>query len=215
LASTARLLPSSQQLAHRLSQLAKGYDLNIAADSMGDIGEFLAVGMDAHLSDLLHAHVHLVGRDRPGNKTVRIPHGTRHHDGEEEGLSGSTGAYDEDDGEVPKPTLDSLRSLLTLNPALHANTSPALYRLSSGVTCAEAEYNAPPVKHELVGVANGYPRSARGGDAVKERKSERLQRYLENGMIKVDATKEERKDKKHSLHWKYEDPALILESVLG
>lgn len=191
LASSARFLPSSHQLANRMSALAKGYDLHIGPDNMIDMGEFLAVGMDAHLSDILHAHVHLTGKDRPGHDTIRIPRG-----GELESTL---------NGETPKPDLDSLRHLVTLAPGLHAATSPALYRLSSGITPAEAEYNAPPVKSELVN----------GTGVGRERKTDRVARYYENGMIKVDAAKEEKKDKKHNLHWRYEDPALILESVLG
>lgn len=196
LASSARFLPSSNQLANRLSALSKGYDLHIAPDGMNEMGEFLAIGMDAHLSDILHAHVHLTGRDRPGHETIRIPPGLN-----------SDQKMHLIDGDLPKPDLETLRHLMTLAPSLHSATSPALYKLSSGITSAEAEYNSQPVKSDH-GMSNGVA----GG---KERKSDRIARYHENGMIKVDTAKEEKKDKKHNLHWRYEDPALILESVLG
>jgi len=204
LAGTSRLLPSSAQLAHRLSQLAKGYDLNISPEAQSDIGEFLAVGMDAHLSDILHAHVHLTGRDRGENKTIRVPPGTQ-PDEEADGIK-----LEETDGEVPKPDIETLRSLFTLNPSIHSVTSPALYRLASGVTLAELEINSPPVKAEPSGALG------RAHNEIKREKvDDRINRYLDNGMIKVDATKDDKKEKKHSLHWKYEDPALILESFLG
>ena len=77
LAVSARQLPSSHQLSHRLSQLAKAYDLNLSPDAMSDIGQFMAVGMDAHLGDLLHGIIHLTGRDRPGCDTIRVPHGIK------------------------------------------------------------------------------------------------------------------------------------------
>ena len=204
LAGTSRLLPSSTQLAHRLSQLAKGYDLNISPEAQGDIGEFLAVGMDAHLSDILHAHVHLTGRDRGENKTIRVPPGTQSHDDADGIKEEST------DGEVPKPDIETLRSLFALNPNIHSVTSPALYRLASGVTLEEMENNAPPVK-----VESTAPLGRVHNEVKREKVEDRITRYLDNGMIKVDATKDDKKEKKHSLHWKYEDPALILESFLG
>lgn len=204
LAGTSRLLPSSTQLAHRLSQLAKGYDLNISSEAQSDIGEFLAVGMDAHLSDILHAHVHLTGRDRGENKTIRVPPGTTRPDDVDAVKS------EETDGEVPKPDIETLRSLFALNPDTHSVTSPSLYRLASGVTLAEKEINSPPVKEEAGGqLGRAF------GEAKREKVDDRITRYLDNGMIKVDATKDDKKEKKHSLHWKYEDPALILESFLG
>jgi transcriptional coactivator HFI1/ADA1 len=157
LAASGRLLPSSHQLVHRLSQLAKGYDLNIPPDAQNEIGEFLSVGVDAHMGDILHAHVHLTGRDRPGFKTIHVRPGTDSHD-EYKMEPGEL------DGEVPPAELDSLRALVDLYPRIHAATSPALFKLGSGVTSSERDYNAPLAKGSRMaktagnGLGDGYAR---------------------------------------------------------
>lgn len=209
LAASAKLLPSSHQLVHRLSQLAKGYDLNIPPDAQNEIGEFLSVGVDAHMADILHAHVHLTARDRPGFKTIRVRPGADSHDE----FKMEPGELD---GEVPPAELDSLRALVDLYPQVHAATSPALFKLGSGVTSSERDYNAPPARSKAAKLLDGG--LASGGYARiggREKNEDRVNRYLKDGLIKIDSAKEEKKDKKHSSHWKYEDPALILGDFLG
>ncbi|WVQ96821.1 hypothetical protein IAU59_003928 [Kwoniella sp. CBS 9459] len=77
LALPSRHLPSSTQLSLRLSQYAKQQSLSLSQDAVGDIGEFMAVGIDSHLGDVLHEMVSLTAHDRPSGDTVRIPQGTR------------------------------------------------------------------------------------------------------------------------------------------
>lgn len=210
LAVSARLLPSSHQLVHRLSQLAKGYDLNIPPDAQNEIGEFLSVGVDAHMADILHAHVHLTARDRPGFKTIQVRPGADSHDE----FKAEPGELD---GEVPRAELDSLRALVDLCPRIHAATSPALFKMGSGVTSSERDYNAPPAKGSRAAkvIENGLGGGGYARIGTREKSEDRVARYLKDGLIKIDTAKEEKKDKKHSSHWKYEDPALILADFLG
>jgi transcriptional coactivator HFI1/ADA1 len=47
------------------------------------------------------------------------------------------------------------------------------------------------------------------------------QRLMEENLLKLDKAGKDgegeggKKDKKHGLHWKYEDPAMILKDILG
>ena len=227
LAATGRVLPSSQQLRNRLSQLSKAYDLNISPEALSDIGEFLAVGMDAHLSDIFQALIHFVGRDRPGLNTIHVPKGTNPVDGEMDldgsvNVNGTVNIKVED--ETLKPNLEALRDLFTLNPTLHASTSPALYKLASNMTLAEAAQNAPPIKTER------KPSIGHEGKPILpdrlDRPENKSLHLVEGGLVKLDNVKKgdgdgegggsgSKKERKHNLHWKYEDPALILKSVLG
>ena len=196
LAASGRVLPSAHQMSHRLSQIAQAYDLSVSSDNTGDIGEFLAVGLDAHLSDILHALVHLTGRDRPGLSTIHVPDPAQAEVKEEIQTGGS----------IPKTDLETMRDLFVLKPGLNPATSPAVYKLESNVTLAEKEYNSPAQakgdrKHALT--------------RSHERADEVATRLVEAGLVRLDTAKEEKKDKKHSWHWKYEDPAVVLESVLG
>lgn len=377
LSSSERHLPSSQQLSLRLAQLAKAYDLSVSSDATsGDIGEFLAVGMDSYLGDVLHGLVRMTGHDRPGQDTVRIPEGLEVGEAKEmmarikreiaegEGIleriedeekndDADRGAHNGErgeqrrrrssdsarvrvqrelapdlhfgpGGELPKPNIETLHHLFTLVPELHQQASPALYKLASSQTLAEAEYNEskPVMDRDSDNVENDdedegstIPRrlrtrtrtltqsqalaqgqvvdgdvgigarssgntntsnsgrrqsrvsangnSANGGDGdippsvssdfkplpgpnsqpppplpppqqphparpkatrhlTTASKSEQVQQHLlANGLLKIDKAGgeggggESKKDKKHNLHWKYEDPAMIFRDVLG
>lgn len=160
LALPTRHLPSSHQLALRLSQFAKLHDLSIPSTSSStaaadDIGEFMAVGMDAHMGDILHGVVHLTGRDRPGETTIRVPLGKKaagptfgagresmqqldNDQNQNPSTSTSTSR-----GNIPPPDLETFLHLLTLHPNLHPNISPAIHRLMTAHTLAELEAANP------------------------------------------------------------------------
>lgn len=250
LAASDRQLPSSHQLGVRLSQLAKAYDLTLAPDASSEIGEFMAIGLDAYLGDVLHGTVRMTGHDRPGQDTVRIPKGVKQEQ-QEHSSTVSAGDVNMDgrDGEdvvikqereigedLPKPDISTLHHLFNLVPELHQQASPALYKLATSQTLAEAEYNETKPKIEkqtsppLPPLENGHSRAALTSTSPKAHvvrpvstaiKAELVQQHLlENGLLRIDkAGREEgessKKDKKHTLHWKYEDPAMILRDVLG
>ena len=216
LALSSRQLPSSHQLSLRLSQLAKAHELSLAPDADDDIGEFMAVGVDAHLGDLLHGIVHLTGRDRPGMDTIRVLRRSKHDASDRKSV-------DEEDafltinqeGELPKPNIETFQSLFNIAPGLHPQASPALYKLATTFTLAEAEYNSP-LKSERSPSSAPLEIGARKAEAVSAK-------LLETGLLKIDkairqsdgAEGDGKKDRKHNLHWKYEDPALILRDILG
>ncbi|OCF31319.1 hypothetical protein I316_07105 [Kwoniella heveanensis BCC8398] len=299
LALPSRHLPSSTQLSLRLSQYAKQHSLSLSADAADDIGEFMAVGIDSQLGDVLHEIVSLTAHDRPSGDTVCIPPGTRSGPrnllfggpGQEykigsnqndrqpsvdgfalsngitsgrggESSGGITGGHINGVGEIPKPDLSSFQHLFILNQGLHPQVSPALHRLANSQTLAEVEMNTPPVpaqaqvesqpqsavgfgsvqassmamanrsKDNILGLANGTTvRPAGAGQAgsgpamTPAVKAEIVtQNLLASGLLKidkagrqseVDGAGEGKKERKHNLHWKYEDPALILKDVLG
>ncbi|WWD18358.1 hypothetical protein CI109_102808 [Kwoniella shandongensis] len=237
LALPNRLLPSSQQLSMRLSQFAKTYDMSLAPDAQADIGEFMAVGMDTHLGDVFHGIVHLTGRHRPGGGTIRVPRGLQarengHAHGYASNFMDVDGISGEDlinnsrsvaggEGDMPKPDLATLQYLLALNPSLHPQASPAVLRLETSHTLAEVEANTPhtkPAPHSVFGrPSTGTVTGINRADAV-------AQNLLSTGLLKLDKAGRQseidggadgKKERKHNLHWKYEDPALILKDVLG
>ena len=217
LAIPARHLPSSHHLSLHLSQLAKAHDLALAPEAASEIGEFMAVGIDAHLSDLLHGVVHLVGHERPGVDTVRIPPGLKREPGDRMSIDGDD--VKQEEGELPAPDLETLQSLFTIAPGLHPQASPALYKLATSLTRAEAEHHSP-LKVEREASLQTSPPPVQTGLSKMEAVSQRL---LETGLLKIDkagrqsegAEGEGKKDRKHNLHWKYEDPAVILKDMLG
>ncbi|WVF69321.1 hypothetical protein IAT40_004097 [Kwoniella sp. CBS 6097] len=294
LALPSRHLPSSTQLSLRLSQYAKQQGLSLSADAVGDIGEFVAVGIDSHLGDILHEIVSLTAHDRPSGDTVRIPPGTRAdlaalgRSGQDykiglkqvqnnrrmsvDGFAlangtggrgpqmggGFTGGNGSGVGEMPKPDLISFQHLFLLNQGINPQVSPALHRLANSQTLAEVEMNTPDIpapaqlesqpqsaigfgsvqasamaqrsKNNLLGLANGpVPGSAsaaRTANMTPAVKAETItQNLLSSGLLKIDkagrqsevdgAGAEGKKERKHNLHWKYEDPAVILKDVLG
>lgn len=204
----------------------------------------MGVGLHQHLGDVLHSLVHLTGRDRPGEDTMRVPPGVNER---------SPGAPD-----VPPPTLGSLQYLFTLAPSLHPQASPTLYKLESSLTIAQVEALKPrteekedPIpqptrtannllptgtpKEQTVGLPNSLPPAlpnvpspvkaastlhAAAGQGKIETVSQTLQ---ETGLLKIDKAGrgedgeggDRKREKKHNLHWKYEDPALILKDLFG
>ncbi|RXK41652.1 hypothetical protein M231_01152 [Tremella mesenterica] len=219
LAPSQRLLPSSIQLYQRLSTLAQASGLTLAPEGEHDIGEFMAVSMDAHLSDVLHSLVHLTGRNTPG--TIRL--------GRKRRRSHSSNEVTPEpfvDGYIPKPDLSSLQSLFTLAPGLHPQASPALYKLSSSLAESQKENQAGGVD----GVYTGG-KTARRTDGMKSpdrsfsgnTQDAKVAELAEKGLLKVDKAGRQseageeggKKAKKHTLHWLYEDPALILKDVMG
>jgi transcriptional coactivator HFI1/ADA1 len=204
--------------------------LTLSTDTAStDIGDFLAVGVDAHVSDILHSLVHLIGHDRPGSNTVKIPAGVHRSDqGSDEEDSDQAIKLDEL-GDIPKPDLESLRNLFILNPSLHTSTSPAVYKLASGVMLAETEFNEAPSPSSITAEAkstgslhNDVKPSARsmGPGMNFEQLERRKQQLVDLELLDLDDAKKVgdevgKKAKTHKNHWKYEDPALILKSVLG
>jgi len=214
LAVSARQLPSSHQLSHRLSEVAKAYDLNLSPDAMNDIGEFMAVCVDAHLSELLHGVVHLTARERPGCDTIRVPKGIKPEPND--GMSIDGEHIKQEEGDLPKPNIDTFQSLFTIAPGLHPQASPAMFKLASSLTLAEAEYNSPVNLERKPSITTVETNGMSKAEAVSAK-------LLENGLLKIDKAGRQseggdgdgKKDRKHNLHWKYEDPELILRDVLG
>lgn len=174
LALPTRHLPSSHQLSLRLSQFAKLHDLSIpstssstGASAADDIGEFMAVGMDAHMGDILHGIVHLTGRDRPGETTIRVPLGKRaredmqqpDNDQNQNQNQNPNTSISTSRGNIPPPDLETFHHLFTLHPNLHPNISPAIHRLMTAHTLAELEaanpYPNPNLHANVNGNANG------------------------------------------------------------
>ncbi|KIR54360.1 transcriptional coactivator HFI1/ADA1 [Cryptococcus gattii Ru294] len=174
LALPTRHLPSSHQLSLRLSQFAKLHDLSIpstssstGASAADDIGEFMAVGMDAHMGDILHGIVHLTGRDRPGETTIRVPLGKRaredmqqpDNDQNQNQNQNPSTSISTSRGNIPPPDLETFHHLFTLHPNLHPNISPAIHRLMTAHTLAELEaanpYPNPNLHANVNGNANG------------------------------------------------------------
>ncbi|KAL1407653.1 hypothetical protein Q8F55_007086 [Vanrija albida] len=268
LAESAHLLPSSNQLAMRLGQVAKSYDLELPADSSREVGEFLGVGLNAHLGDVLHSVVHLTGRERPGFDTIHVPQGIKQPNGlQANGDAPETPAKDTDN--LPPPSLQTLQYLFTMVPSLHPQASPTLYKLESSLTISEVEAATPPTEKKddratdlqrraaaLVGLVTPGPTAAplpsttpqkasgavpgtvatlstspvKAGSTLRavpgQGRADAVSNTLINtGLLKIDkagrgdepvGTEADRKrEKKHNLHWKYEDPAIILKDVLG
>lgn len=170
LALPTRHLPSSHQLSLRLSQFAKLHDLSIpsnssstGATSADDIGEFMAVGMDAHMGDILHGIVHLTGRDRPGETTIRVPLGKRAREGVQQSDNEQNQNQHQNPntsiptsrGNIPPPDLETFLHLFTLHPNLHPNISPAIHRLMTAHTLAELEAANPDPNPNLHANVNG------------------------------------------------------------
>lgn len=265
LAESAHLLPSSNQLAMRLGEVAKSYDLDVPAESAREVGEFLGVGLNAHLGDVLHSVVHLTGRERPGFDTIHVPQGIKQPH-QANGDTPEPAAKDKDN--LPPPTLQTLQYLFNMVPSLHPQASPTLYKLESSITISEVEAATPPVVKEdratdlqrraaaLVGLVtpgattaalpSTTPQKVPGAvppaagalstspvkaaatlrAAAGQGRTETVSNTLINtGLLKIDkagrgdepvGTEADRKrEKKHNLHWKYEDPAIILKDVLG
>jgi len=281
MASSSRQIPSSQQLSQRLTSVARDYRLGVQ-ENVAEVGEFMAVGVDASLGEILHGVVHLTGRDRPGLGTIRIPKGKKRKSNTDR-LNGMdvdddhvNGAIDEesdiegereDDG-IPPPTLSTLQSLFTIAPGVYPHISLEVYKLQTGLSMIEAELNRPPelIKRSYTpsppkkpitlpignGITNGIeaspskparpqqlpiennkqspstntialtnhtpnhsrvPTQTNGNTELESDQGDKLdsltQTLLSSGLLKMD------KKGKHNLHWKYEDPALILRDILG
>ncbi|WRT67658.1 uncharacterized protein IL334_004630 [Kwoniella shivajii] len=252
IAIPSRHLPSSHQLSLRLSQYAQTHSLSLAQDTSDEIGDFLAVGLDTHVEDILHGIVHLTGRDRPGIGTVRIPKGTvnevtlpsiDHRSHSSLGLNGidrNIGVGHDPKGgpDLPKPDLQTLHHLLLLNQSLQPQVSPAIYKLMNGQTFHE-QYTTTPLRSQSqsdpipssisqknrrdtsrIGTANGMTKVKMNGEVKSDLVMNEL---MESGLLKLDKAGRQseidggdgKKEKKHNLHWKYEDPAVILKDILG
>jgi transcriptional coactivator HFI1/ADA1 len=216
-------LPSSHQLSLRLSQLAKAYDLTLAPDATAEIGEFLAVGMDSHVADVMTSLVRLIGQDRKGVDTIHVPRG--------ESSQGSTPddhlqtpksviAKIKEENDLPKPDLDTMKSLFNLVPELHTQASPSVYKLMTSQL--KHENYAPDVKPDISSLPlNPTPR-ANGAHVSTESTASKLEvtrdRLVKSELLKLDPGKGEgegKKNQKHNLHWKYEDPAVLFQDLLG
>lgn len=102
----------------------------------------MAVGTDAHLSDVLHGIVHITGRERPGQDSIHIPHGALYDNDEEGDFSMANGHGALPNSHVstetlPRPTIDTLQHVFTIRPHLHPQASPALYKLGTSQYQAE------------------------------------------------------------------------------
>lgn len=223
-------LPSSHQLSLRLSQLAKAYDLTVAPETTTEIGEFLAVGMDSHVADVITSLVRLTGKDRRGVDTIHIP---TPQPSESSGSQSDhtqtpktvTMVKEEDD--LPKPDLDTMKYLFSLVPELHTQASPSVYKLLSSQTKYDVEVKTEALSPAPVALKATPGRNDNGpylspvkstlglsGGSTLEHRRERL---AQSELLKLDHGKEGdgKKHQKHNLHWKYEDPAVIFQDLLG
>ncbi|BEJ15470.1 hypothetical protein CspHIS471_0500750 [Cutaneotrichosporon sp. HIS471] len=229
LAQTNRVLPSASQLSSRVAQVAKPLGLDMDPEQARDVGEFMGVGIQAHLSEMLHSYTHLTGRDRPGEDTMRVPLGTKNANVEKE------------EHPVPKPDINMMQGLFILTPGLQPTVSPTLYKLGSGLTIAEVENNTPPPRKVITPASIAMPPpsivpSVPGQASVSPKKAAQAiqvaagqgrvdavsDMLADTGLLKIDKGGHEhgldgasKKEKKHTLHWKYEDPATLLKDVLG
>lgn len=352
-----RALPSSHQTTTRLQAIAKANDLSVNAADTADVGEFLSLGLDAHVSEIMHGLVHLTGRERPGSETIRMPLAPDPDRDPGHLVNGDTGSHRRGSWRdksapgagaeidlnsetkphaspaLPKPTVETLQHLLTLNPGIHPLHSSTIYQLETGHTAGQiaahqaATAGRPPKQQQQVrsaktangpgpglipgngtvkgtdarstvstdsasvdskpnisgppppllfgselgtSIPNGegegegelladtetdgplqtdgpiIPMSTSGhhghfslpssvmrgtcGPAFLSHRAEAVGKMLlDSGLLKGDKEDEEQragggdkggaaqggKKKKHGLHWKYEDPALILRDVLG
>lgn len=243
----------------------------------------MAVGMDAHLSDTLHSIVHLTAKGRPGDETIRLPGGLQHltagsglqdysavngHADPTSSEAGPSGAP-RDAGrskDMPRPDLQTFQYLFELNPTLHPQESPTIYKLKNSHSLVEAELSHPhsaprqypvpssPMTMNGNALVNGAADAAGANGSASHatasttparmppqltpvpsatsrfgagpHKAEIVAKeLLDNGLLKLDKTGRQgdgadgeatgRKDRKHNLHWKYEDPAVILKDILG
>ncbi|EJT46110.1 hypothetical protein A1Q1_05321 [Trichosporon asahii var. asahii CBS 2479] len=237
LAQSGRNIPSSHQLALRLAQVAKTWNLEVAPDATKEVGEFMGVGLHQHLGDVLHSLVHLTGRDRPGEDTLRVPPGV--HEPSPEAP------------DIPTPTLGTLQYLFTLAPSLHPQASLTIAEVEASKPREEREEekefdartprpaanllpSATP-QTQTVGLPGALPAAlpnvpspvkaastlhAAAGQGKIETVSQTLQ---DTGLLKIDKAGrgeegeggDRKREKKHNLHWKYEDPALILKDLFG
>ncbi|WVQ65921.1 uncharacterized protein L199_004099 [Kwoniella botswanensis] len=233
-----RHLPSSAQLSLQLSQYAKIHGLGLAPDSTAEIGEFLAVGLDSHIQDMLYGLIQLTGHDRPGISTVRLSKDQDHsnEDGEKnDEMQVSTKMKKEETDESPKVDLNSLNHLLMLNPTLNPTISPSIYKLKSGqisstqdttipTSLKDTNINGGSQSSSPVTSTSNRNRNNDNNNGNKPRSEVITNRLLENSLLKLDnitttapggAGADQKKEKKHTSHWKYEDPAVLLKDFLG
>lgn len=194
----------------------------------------MGVGLNTHLSGIMHGVAHLTGRDRPCGETVRVPLGVKKNG---VNVNGAT------DHPVPPPSLQTLQYLFAIQPSLNPQASPTVYKLESSFTQSEVENASPPdndrSRRPAILDAPAPPTAApavalsasQGSSPVKaatalhaaagQGKIESVATALVNtGLLKIDKAghqdgDERKREKKHNLHWKYEDPALIFKDLLG
>jgi transcriptional coactivator HFI1/ADA1 len=223
-------LPSSHQLSLRLSQLAKAYDLTVAPETTTEIGEFLAVGMDSHVADVITSLVRLTGHDRRGVDTIHIP------DAKSIDTDGSPPDHDQtpktvtivkEADELPKPDIDAMKYLFNLVPELHTQASPSVYKLLSSQSKHELEVEVKteafsPLALNATPGRNGHgphlsPIKSTLGLSAGSTAEMKRERLAHSELLKLDHGKEGdgKKHQKHNLHWKYEDPAVVFQDLLG
>ena len=216
----SRHLPSSNQLALRLSQIAQAYNIQTAPDALTSLGDFLGVGLDSHITDILHSMVEFTAKNRDSDDSLHIPTGMKHESLDQPNGTVKSQPYDESD--MPKPDISSIRSLFDIHPALHPPASAAVYKLNTGFMDVEVKSEKKPLiisngvgDIRMNGADDGSPMSR--VDAVQKE-------LLANGLMRLDKTERQsegpgeeggKRRSKHTLHWKYEDPALLLKDVLG
>lgn len=144
-----RTLPSSLQIAARLKAFATANDLPHPAPS-DETAEFLSVGLDAHISEILHSIVHLTGRNRPGTESIQIPPQKSSTNTKED-----TEERDESKPALPQPSVEILHHLVNLNPGIHPHPSPVLNQLRTGHTLGQIHAHKP--KFRLGGIQNPTP----------------------------------------------------------
>lgn len=128
-----RSLPSALQISTRLGAFATANDLSFA--SADETSEFISVGLDDHLSEILHGLVHLTGRSRPGTETIQIPHP---HSSPEHPTSA-----------LPPADIETLHHYVNLNPSTHPHPSPTLYQLRTGHTLGQISAHQSTYKPPL------------------------------------------------------------------
>jgi transcriptional coactivator HFI1/ADA1 len=275
LAQSSRAVPSANQLGSRIAQIAQTCGLDVAPDVQREVGEFMGVGLTTHLADIVQSSKHMLGRDRPGLETVRVPLGIKtngvnvgtaapHANGANGTANANGSANGTANGNVDHPvgpsSLHTMQYLFTLHPGLNPQASPTLYKLQSGMTQAEVEkasrpqpVRAAPSKAAAslsmvpTTSASGLPGASQVASALASAPSATAagattspskaatalhaaagqgkidtvaSTLVDTGLLKIDKAGhdeqgERKREKKHNLHWKYEDPALIFKDLLG
>jgi transcriptional coactivator HFI1/ADA1 len=111
------------------------------------------------------------------------------------------------ESQLPKPDLGVMRDLLNLQPGLHPQNSAVLHKLATADMVEDEEIDYKKIE-----------KRKKGGE---KRVGEITDKLVEGGLLKLDKAGKDgegeggKKERKHGLHWKYEDPAMLLKDILG
>ena len=210
--------------------------LAVGIDShLGDVFHNLVrlTGSDRHGVDTIHIPTGSGSGSSQGNDSVRTPYDDNYTERDDSSIR------IKQERDLPKPDLNTLQHLFTMHPDSHQQSSPALYKLQTSQlhntrvkdeptspppqTDHDGENErSPPPRHTMIPATNtispSKPMLSLSGTAKPSKAQITQERLINNELLKIDRGREEgegKKDRKHNLHWKYEDPATIFKDILG